>query len=50
MGGIKKRKSEARLKRRRDAFEQISKNNDAQNPGKQSGGGHRMHQPGSNKR
>ena len=50
MGGIKKRKSEARLAKRRESYDAISKNNDAQNPGKQSGGGHKMHRPGSNKR
>lgn len=50
MGGIKRRKSEARLKIRRDAYDAIPKNNDAHNPGKQQNGGHKMHRPGSNKR
>jgi hypothetical protein len=50
MGGIKGRKSKKRLERRREAYDAIPQNNDAQNPGKQSGGGHKMHRPGSNKR
>lgn len=50
MGGIKGRKSKARLERRREAYNAVMKNNDSQNPGKQSGGGHRMHEPGSNKK
>jgi hypothetical protein len=50
MGGIKKRKSEARLARRREAYDAINHNNDAYNPGKQQNGGHKMHRPGSNKK
>jgi hypothetical protein len=50
MGGIKGRKSRARLQRRREAFDAIPKNNDAHNPGKQQNGGHKMHRPGSNKK
>lgn len=49
MGGMKGRKSRKKLQRRREAFDAISQNNDAHNPGKQSGGGHKMHRPGSNK-
>jgi len=50
MGGVKGRKSRARLLRRREAFDAIPQNNDAHNPGKQQNGGHKMHRPGSNKR
>ena len=50
MGGLKKRKAAKRLARRREAYNAIAKNNDAQNPGKQSGGGHKMHEPGSNRK
>jgi hypothetical protein len=48
MGGVKGRKAKARLERRRASYAAIPRNNDSQNPGKQSGGGHKMHRPGSN--
>jgi hypothetical protein len=50
MGGRKKRKMVKRLEDRRAAYDAIPQNNDSQNPGKQSGGGHKMRRPGSGRK
>lgn len=49
MGGVKARKALKRLKRRQAAFDAHGPDS-RMNPGKQEGGGMRMHRPGSNKK